>query len=102
MNQMVINVQLTVLGEEDVLIFLIDKENPEKYVVGLNSANNQTDIKKVFSKILEILFNNNITLKLEIAEGYSKGLYKDVCGEYINQLQKEISNVKEQLIKEIE
>lgn len=98
---MVIKVQLTVVGEEDVLIFVLDEENPDKYIVHLNSANNQTDIKSVFSKILEMLFCNEVNLQLEIAEGYAKGLYKDVCEEYINELQKEISDVKEQLIKQL-
>ncbi|MBQ3603614.1 MAG: hypothetical protein IJA02_07230 [Clostridia bacterium] len=100
MNQIVINVQLTVIGEEDVLVFAIDEENPDKYIISLNSPNNQSEIKKVFSKILEMLFDNDITLQLQIADGYSKGLYKDVCEEYINELQKEISEVKEQLIKQ--
>lgn len=100
MNQMEIKVQLTVIGEEDVLIFLIDEENPDKYTISLNSPNNQTDIKKVFSKLLEMLFDNEIKLQLQIADGYSKGLYKDVCEEYISELQKEISDVKEQLIRQ--
>ena len=47
-----------------------------------------------------MLFDNDIKLQLEIADGYSKGLYKDVCEEYISELQKEISDVKEQLIKQ--
>lgn len=97
---MEIKVQLTVVGEEDVLVFLLDDEKPNEYIVSLNSANNQTDIKRVFTKILEMLFDNDITLTFEIAEGYSKGLYKDVCSEYVSELQKEISAVKEQLIQE--
>ena len=100
MNQMGIKVQLTVIGEEDVLVFLLNNEKPNEYIVSLNNANNQIDIKKVFTKILERLFDNDITLTFEIAEGYSKGLYKDVCSEYVSELQKEISAVKEQLIKE--
>ena len=97
---MEIKVQLTVVGEEDVLAFLLDDEKTNEYIVSLNSANNQTDIKRVFTKILEMLFDNDITLTFEIAEGYSKGLYKDVCSEYVSELQKEISAVKEQLIQE--
>lgn len=100
MNQTEIKVQLTVIGDEDVLVFLLDDEKPNEYIVSLNNANNQTDIKRVFTKILEMLFDNDIALTFEIAEGYSKGLYKDVCSEYVNELQKEISAVKEQLIKE--
>ena len=101
MNQIEIKVELTVIGDTDVLVFHIDEENPQNYVVNLNSANNQTDIRKVFMKMLEMLFDNDIKLQFDVAEGYSKGLYKDVCTEYISELQREISNVKEKLINEL-
>lgn len=98
---MEIKVTLTVIGDSDVLVFYLDEEKPNEYIVNLNNANNQQDIKKVFVKLLEMLFDNDIKLQLEIAEGYSKGLYKEVCTEYINELQKELLDTKEKLINEL-
>ena len=88
-----VEVLLTVLGEADVLIFRLDEDNPEKYIVNLNSPSNQTEIKDVFSKLLEMLIKDDITLQLTIAKDYSKGLYKDVCTEYIQDLNREIAQV---------
>ena len=39
---------------------------------------------------------------LEIQEGYSKGLYKDVCKEYIAELNKELVQVKNSIKKELQ
>lgn len=92
-----INVLLTVKGEEDVLIFDLDDENPDDYSIDLNSESNQSQLKKVFSKLLEILLEDDIELKYSVSEDYTKGLYKDVCEEYIHDLNSEIANVKSQL-----
>lgn len=89
-----IDVTLTVLNEIDVLIFSLDEDNPEKYKINLNSSTSQSEIKDVFAKLLEILIENDILLELKIADGYSKGLYKDVCTEYISDLNREIQQIK--------
>lgn len=102
MNQIMIKVMLTVLGEEDVLIFYLDDEHLEEYVIKLNSATNQADIKKVFSKILQLVLENDIALDYSVAEGYTKGLYKEVCKEYIEDLQNEINNAREQILQELQ
>lgn len=90
-----IDVLLTVMSDTDVLIFKLDPENPEKYVINLNDTAGQVKIKEVFSKLLEMLLDEKLTLRLRIAEGYSKGLYKDVCSEYIKELNTEIQQVIE-------
>lgn len=92
-----VDVVLTVLGETDVLIFRLDNEQPEKYVVNLNSGSSQAEIKDVFSRLLEMLITDDIVLELQFSEGYSKGLYKDVCTEYINDLNREILQVKQSI-----
>lgn len=97
MSQRTINVELTVYGETDVLNFHLDDKNPEKYIVNLNSSTSQNDLKNVFCALLNLLTEEEITLKLVIVDGYKKGLYKDVCCEYINDLNKEISQVKEEI-----
>ena len=97
-----ITVKLTVCGETDVLIFLLDEANPEKYIINLNDSSSQLQIKEVFSELLEELLLFDIDLVLEIQEGYSKGLYKDVFTEYILELNKELKQTKSMMKKELE
>lgn len=97
-----ITVKLTVCGETDVLIFLLDETNPEKYTINLNDSSSQLQIKEVFSKLLEELLLFDIDLVLEIQEDYSKGLYKDVFTEYISELNKELKQTKSMMKKELE
>lgn len=101
MNQKQIEVLLTVVGESDVLNFRLDQEKPDEYVVNLNSDTSQSELKKVFSKLLELIIENDIKLVLKIAEGYSKVLYMDVCTVYIDDLNREISSVAESVRKEV-
>jgi len=89
-----IDVVLTNIDENDVLIFQLDNDNFEKYSVNLNSSTSQMQLKEVFAKLLELLIEIDIELELKIAEGYSKGLYKDVCKEYIGDLNRELTQVK--------
>ncbi len=100
MNQTV-DVELTVNGTEDVLIFKLDEDHPYDYTIELNNESNQLQIKKVFSKLLEMLIESDIDLNLVIADGYSKGLYKDVCSEYIVALNQEITEVKENIKRQL-
>lgn len=101
MSQM-IDVLLTVNGDADVLIFKLDEEHPDDYIIDLNSDSNQTQLKKVFAKLLEKLLVDEVHLSYSVAEGYSKGLYKDVCKEYIEDLNSEISNVRNQINSDLE
>lgn len=97
-----IKVLLTVQGETDILVFSLDENEPEKYIINLNDSSCQLQIKEVFSKLLEELLKFDINLHLEIQDGYSKGLYKDVCEEYIAELNKELMQVKNSINKELE
>lgn len=54
MSQITVDVQLKEIDEKDVLVFILDKENPEKYIVNLNSATSQLELKEVFGKITGI------------------------------------------------
>lgn len=101
MNQNQIEVLLTVVGESDVLNFILDQEKPDEYVVNLNSDTSQSELKKVFSKLLELIIENDVKLVLKIAEGYSKVLYMDVCTVYIDDLNHEISSVAESVRKDV-
>lgn len=101
MNQKQIEVLLTVIGDNDVLNFKLDSENTDGYIVNLNSDKSQSELKNVFSKLLTLMIEDDILLILKIDEGYSKVLYKEVCLEYIDNLNREISSVVETVRKEI-
>lgn len=102
MNPVLIKVQLSAVGETDVLVFFIDEEKyPEGIAVNLNSPDGQGDLKKVFSAILKKLEKSEVKLQLEIEEGYSKGLYKEVSDEYIQSLNDEISTVYHKIQEEL-
>ena len=102
MSQIMVDVQLKEIDEKDVLVFILDKENPEKYIVNLNSATSQLELKEVFAALLELVMKENVALQLTIEDGYSKGLYKEVCEEYIRDLNKEIGEVKQNITKQME
>ena len=95
MNPRIIDVQLTVSADVDILIFALDDEQPNDYTVSLSNSTSQNDLKKVFSKLLQILMEEDITLRLSIAEGYGKILQKEVCQAYIDDLNRELMQVKE-------
>ena len=48
MSQKVIEVKLTVLSDVDVLIFGLDEEQPEAYVVNIYSSDSQNEQKRPF------------------------------------------------------
>ena len=102
MNQKVIDVTLTVLSDKDVLVFRLDDEHPDEFVVNLNSPNSQNELKAVFSQLLQTILEAEVLLRFVIAPGYSKNLYKDVCKEYIDDLNRELSQIKAVISKEID
>ena len=101
MSQKIIEVQLTTLSDADVLIFGLDKEQPYAYIVDLNSSSSQSELKIVFAKLLQVLLEEDISLEFTIAPDYKKGLYKDVCKEYIDDLNRELTQVKVNISREL-
>ena len=91
MSQRIIKVLLAEADENtDVLRFYI---NDEKNVdINLNSDACQSDIKSLFSELLKIEIDDEITFELSIDDGYSKELYKDVCTEYIKYIGRELES----------
>lgn len=100
MNQIILEVRL--YGEEpdkDILAFIFE-DGEQK--INLNTETCQGEIKEVFSKLLRLCIENDISLDFKVDEGYGsgRGLYIDVCSEYIKELQKELNIVKERLRRE--
>ena len=99
MNQIKLNVKLFAEGEdEDILAFCFAEGEGR---ISLNSDSSQVQMMEVFSKLVYLCINNDVELSLEIEEGYKRSLYKDVCQEYVRELQRELNNVTEKVRKEI-
>jgi hypothetical protein len=102
MKQEKINVLLKNIDDHDLLVFEISSGDKSKDLsINLNSDNCQSEIKKVFSSLLEKMINSEIQLELKIDPQYSKGLYIDVCKEYITNLNREIEQIHNELVIEL-
>lgn len=97
-NQEVIDVKLFDDNGTDTLLFNIPGVK-DGVSVNLNATSGQKDLKIVFEKILKMLNSKDIELNLTIDEQYKKGLYKEVCTEYISDLNKEIEEVRAEIKK---
>lgn len=95
MNQEIVNVTLYDNNGVDTLLFEIPEE--EGITVNLNETSGQKDLKNVFERVLKRLSSNDLELKLSIDEKYKKGLYKEVCEEYISDLNNEIRVVRSEI-----
>lgn len=100
MNQIKLDVKLysTKDTNDDILAFMFDNA---KSIIHLNTDSCQIELKEVFSKLLTLSLENDVILNLIIEDGYNRGLYKDVCTEYISELQRELDNVKDSIRKEL-
>lgn len=95
-NQEIVNVTLYDNNGVDTLLFEMSDE--EGINVNLNETSGQRDLKNVFEMILKKLSSNDLELKLTIDEKYKKGLYKEVCEEYISDLNNEIKAVRSEIL----
>ena len=84
--------------DNDVLAFLFEDKT---LIVNLNIDSCQAELKEVFSELIVLSLNKDVILNLIIEEGYERGLYKDVCTEYISDLQRELDNVKDKIRREM-
>ena len=100
MSQRVIDVTLSAFDNDtDILTFHISKD--DLLHVNLNNAACQNDLKIVFTKLLQLAVEDDVTLAFSIEEGYARGLYKDVCTEYIGDLNRELCEVTEVIRREL-
>ena len=100
MSQRTIKVDLLEIDERtDVLRFNFEN-NPLD--VNLNVSTCQNELKKVFVQLLhELLMQDYIILEFNCDEKYKRGMYKEVCEEYIKDLNREIQKTKEIFDKEL-
>ena len=91
MNQEIIKVELLAIdADTDVLRFHISQDFID---VNLNDDACQSDFKKVFSRLIQKAIGTDITLELLISDDYTRGMYKEVCIEYISDLNRELSDI---------
>ena len=69
--------------------------------VNLNSPNSQVSMKAVFAALLKELVARDIELQLTIDDDFNRVMYKEVCTEYISDLNRELSQVKDALRNEL-
>ena len=91
-----INVKLYKDNGVDLLEFNISADNNHK--LNMNLEDNQSDIKSMFCDLVEILENSSIELKLNVIEGYDNKLLEEVSVEYIKDLNKELENVRAEIL----
>lgn len=99
MNQEII--KATLLAQDvdtDILRFDVDGEELD---INLNSSECQNSMKKLFSLILEEAVLADIKIEFSVADGYSRGMYIEVCEQYIKDLNRELTEVSEIIRKEI-
>lgn len=97
----VINVELLEKDDKDILHFdLLTDTHPQGIDVDLNAEDGQNQLVTVFSCLLQKLLINKVTLKLKVESSYSRMLFKEVCDEYIKNLNSELDSVYEQMISE--
>lgn len=81
-------VTLTEKEGKDILHF----EEFDGMNIELNETD-QTNLRKLFYKIIESAMKEDFEFKLEYAENYNKVLYINVATEYIDQLNKELKKI---------
>ena len=85
--------------DNDILSFCIGEDSTID--VNLNDENCQNQLKEVFLALFALQIEEDVALNLTIEEGYKRILYKDVCEEYINDLNRELSDVRRTILEEL-
>lgn len=100
-KSVVINVELLDKDGKDILHFdLVSESHPQGIDVDLNAEDGQNQLVTVFSCLLQKLLISKVVLQLKIEASYTRTLFKDVCTEYIKNLNSELDSVYEQMISE--
>lgn len=90
------NVKLIKIGDNDILKFDIEGET---FDMNLNSEK-QDEIIKLFYKVIELSFSDEISFKLDCSE-HETDLFKDIAEDYISKLENEIKIIKQSIPEEL-
>ena len=92
MNRKAIDVILLAADEETDLLRFEFEENPLD--VNLNSPLCQNELKAVFVRLLQMIIENDVYLEFKHADDYGRGLYIEVCEEYVRDLNRELASLR--------
>lgn len=99
MNQEIINVTLLAPDESsDILRFSIDGEDLD---INLNEPDCQNAMKSMFAVLLKKAIHSDVSLEFGVAPEYTRGMYIEVCGEYVKDLNRELSEVVDTIRNEL-
>lgn len=99
MNQEDNTKQLTVkLFKESEVDFLEFHLGTKTHKLNINLEDNQGDIKAMFCDLVPLLETNAIELILDVDDSYDNKLLEEVSTSYIADLNKEIDNVRTEII----
>lgn len=99
MNRETINVTLFALDDDnDILRFSIDGENLD---VNLNESDCQNTMKHMFSVLLKKAVHTDLSLEFSADQGYTRGMYIEVCEEYVKDLNRELCEVVDTIRNEL-
>ncbi len=99
MNHEIIKVNLLEADPDtDILRFYVTDEPID---VNLNSSACQGQLKNIFAILLRRLIRSDIKLELSVNEGYKRVMYIEVCTKYIEDLNRELAEVSEELRREL-
>lgn len=99
MNQETINVTLLALDDDnDILRFHIDGENLD---INLNKSDCQNAMKNMFSVLLKKAVHTDLSLEFSADQGYTRGMYIEVCEEYVRDLNRELCEVVDTIRSEL-
>lgn len=104
MSREKVKVELRQSDGKDLLVFDIKAEDDQNdYLLTLSdSKNSQNELKKIFTRLLEILLEKDIELDLIMDESFKGNLIEDVCKEYLKDLNTELKNVKAKIKDEVQ
>jgi hypothetical protein len=93
---MIINAILNAIEDNDILSF----ELTPVLQVKLTDTQGSNDLLNVFVAILKILVAEDVSVQLIDNPSYTNQMYKDICAEYIAELNNDIKEARKSLLSE--
>ena len=86
-------------NENNQDVFRLNTE-PEYIDVVLTEENGTNDLKKLFERLLQELFKDDVEITFIKTDGYKTKIYEDVCREYITVLNQELIMARQKILEE--
>lgn len=93
-------IEMTVTTNEKSQDVFRLKSEPEYIDVVLTEDNGTNDLKKLFARLLQELFMDDVEVKSIRTDGYKTRIYEDVCKEYVSVLNQELVTAREKILEE--